>query len=216
MTSDLDQEVAQVRHTLSEISDTLHPMLSEFIRHEIESRLQLDLAAVVLAAAYPLHDSAIQQQRRVYLAAALELLTIALEIHKLLLTAGTGHADVDRKLAGGTVLAGDYCFSRAAGMAAQTDNAEVVTIFSTLLQMISEGNLRQIFQSSADPTEQRQLLYRSGVQAGTVLADIDDTASTAAMNLSAQIAAKLDPYPSLSAIAPHQTERWQQILAHSS
>lgn len=215
MTTDLQQEITEVQKRLDEVSHTLHPMLSEFIRHEIESRPQLDLAAVVLAAAYPRHDSIEQQQRRVALATALELLMIALEIHKLLLNpATTGQADVDRKLAGGTVLAGDYCFSRAAGLAAQTDNPAVVTIFSTLLQTVSESNLRQIFQSGDDLGEQNQLLYRGGAQAGAVLADLQGEDADTVIALSAHIAESPSPShapPSLSAVPRHQSERWQQV-----
>lgn len=184
MTTGLQEEIGEVRQTLTGISETLHPLLSEFIRDEIEQRPRLPLAAVVLAAAYPLQDSSEQRVRRVWLAAALELLTVALDIHKLLASARVGNADVDRKLAGGTVLAGDYCFSRAAMLAAQTDNPTVVAIFSTLLQDLSEGNLRQIFNVDDSEVNLLNLLYQSGARAGSALAGAEAEATQSVVALS--------------------------------
>jgi hypothetical protein len=96
------------------------------------------------------------------------LLAIALGVHKLLLNA----ADLDRSLVGGTVLAGDYCFSRAASLAARTGNPAVVAIFSEMLQQLSEGHLRVIFNEHEDRFDESSLLHRSAALAGAVLADL--------------------------------------------
>ncbi len=46
---------------------------------------------------------------------------------------------------GATVLAGNYMFGRAAGFAAETGNMRVIRIFSNTLQIIVDGELRQLF-----------------------------------------------------------------------
>ena len=80
---------------------------------------------------------------RVSLAAALQLLQIALNIHRLLLRPEqTG--SIDSFLLGGTILAGDYCFSRAAVLAAHTNHPQVVMVFAELLQEVSQANLRRV------------------------------------------------------------------------
>jgi geranylgeranyl pyrophosphate synthase len=168
MPSDLQQEAVEVEKILVDVADTLHPVLSDFIREELASRKSRRLALVVLAAAYPETDTDQQRQQRVCLAAAIELLAIALGVHKLLLNA----ADLDRSLVGGTVLAGDYCFSRAAALAARTENPAVVAIFSELLQQLSEGHLRVIFSEGKEIFDEGTLLHQMAALAGAVLADL--------------------------------------------
>jgi geranylgeranyl pyrophosphate synthase len=46
---------------------------------------------------------------------------------------------------GSTVLAGDYMFGRSAYFSAQTNNMRVIQIFSDTLQVIVNGELRQLF-----------------------------------------------------------------------
>ena len=46
-----------------------------------------------------------------------------------------------------TVLAGDYIFARAASLAAETENIRVIQIFAETLEIICEGELRQMFSS---------------------------------------------------------------------
>lgn len=156
-------------------------------------------AAIVLAAGVPAGDNTDADQdqvekceqvraQRVHLAAALEMLAAAMSIHKLLL--GDEAADLDKSVLGGTILAGDYCFSCSAAMAVKTENPEVVKLFSEALKRVSEGNLRDIFvpsqkgNSAPEPListgQARDLgapfnddleFFRAGVIAATVLAE---------------------------------------------
>ena len=84
------------------------------------------------------------------------MLHIALNVHRLLVNAARteegsqkvgAKAELDRAFIGSTILAGDYCFSRAAQMAAQTDHPRVVATFSLALQAVSEGLLREQFNA---------------------------------------------------------------------
>lgn len=220
----LQEEVAEVRAILTGITDTLHPALSEFVQDEIGRRQTLPLASVVLAAALPEEDSDVQRQRRIYLAAALELLTVALDIHKLLILGAMGRDSIDRALAGGTVLAGDYCFSRAAALAASTENPTVVAIFSELLQMVSEGNLRKIFADGEPVFDEARLLYHSGARAGATLAGLSSTAVEESARFAALLR-KTHPHPNghhdgeilqkalaEANLAPFQRIRWQELV----
>jgi geranylgeranyl pyrophosphate synthase len=226
MATALQQEVADVRAILEGITHTLHPALSEFVQDEIGRRQTLHLAPVVLAAALPAEDGAELRERRVQLAAALELLTVALDIHKLLILGTMGRDSIDRALAGGTVLAGDYCFSRAASLAARTENPAVVAIFSDLLQQLSEGNLRRLFPEGEPAFDEAGLLYHSGALAGATLAGLP-SATVQATAQFGPVAHKAPPHmnghhdgKSLqqalveAGIAPFQQERWQEILNH--
>jgi geranylgeranyl pyrophosphate synthase len=226
MATALQQEVADVRAILEGITHTLHPALSEFVQDAIGRRQTLHLALVVLAAALPAEDGTAPRERRVQLAAALELLTVALDIHKLLILGTAGRDSIDRALAGGTVLAGDYCFSRAAALAARTENPAVVAIFSDLLQQLSEGNLRRLFAEGEPPFDESRLLYHSGALAGATLAGLPSATvqataefGAAAHNAAPYINGRHDDTNAQQAfaeagIAPFQHDRWQEILSH--
>ena len=59
----------------------------------------------------------------------METLRLALGVHTQLLLAESPAA-IDRSLLGSTVLAGDFCFSRAAGLAAKTGSPVIVDLFA--------------------------------------------------------------------------------------
>lgn len=170
----LRAELNLVAGKLEEAVADLPNGLAQFVRSELAENQVL--AAVVLASAAPEKDSAEEEYRRVALAAALELLQIALNIHRLLLQPEqTG--SIDSYLLGGTILAGDYCFSRAAVLAAQTEHPKVVTVFAELLQQVSQANLRRVIAkggSGGEPTaaDEREALFRSGASAGALLAGL--------------------------------------------
>ncbi|MBI1298258.1 hypothetical protein GC175_25270 [bacterium] len=207
MTS-LSQEISDVRAILSGITAELHPALSEFIKDEVRRHTSLRLGAVVLAASFPAEDSTMQRERRINLAAALELLTVALAIHKLLLLSANTRDSVDRALAGGTVLAGDYCFSRAAALAARTENPQVVAIFSELLQQLSEGNLRSLFGSDNDPFDEERVLYESATRAGATLAGLQETQIEATVAWIGHETADVEE----SELVAFQRERWGEVM----
>lgn len=203
----LSQEVSEVRTILAGITAELHPALSEFIKDEIRRHTSSRLGETVLAAAYPAEDNADLRERRINLAAALELLTVALEIHKLLLLSANTRDSVDRALAGGTVLAGDYCFSRAAALAARTENPQVVAIFSELLQHLSEGNLRTLFDENSAPFDEERVLYECAARAGATLAGLS------APQVAATVAWITDGKRDVvgSGLAEFQHERWEEV-----
>jgi len=80
---------------------------------------------------------------------------------------------------GATVLAGDFLFAQAAGLAAETKNVRVVSIFAQTLMTICSGELKQIFNSQGRvPTREDYYqriysktasLFAASTEAGAVL-----------------------------------------------
>lgn len=80
---------------------------------------------------------------------------------------------------GATVLAGDFLFAWAAGLAAETENVRVMSIFARSLMTICSGELRQIFNSRGRlPTREEYYqriysktasLFAASTEAGAVL-----------------------------------------------
>jgi geranylgeranyl pyrophosphate synthase len=81
---------------------------------------------------------------------------------------------------GATILTGDYLFARSAGLAAETDNVRIVTIFSQTLMTIVGGELQQMFSDGhgSIPTEEEYhqriyaktaSLFAAGTESGGIL-----------------------------------------------
>ena len=217
-------EQNRVADLLEEAFAKLPEALSQFVRSEMsEERI---LAGVVLASAAPEEDSTEREERRVALAAALELLQVALNIHRLLLRPEQTDT-IDNVLLGGTILAGDYCFSRAAVLAARTRHPGVVTIFAELLQTLSETTLRRVIvrdgagrESAA--AEERAALFESGAAAGVMLTELAEDEmeevvayavgmSRAGAVVSANSWGKAAGR-SLERLPPRQRERWGRLI----
>jgi len=221
----LQAELNLVAEKLEDAVADLPDGLAQFVRSELAENQVL--AGVVLASAAPVRDSVEDESRRVALAAALELLQIALNIHRLLLRPGqTG--SIDNFLLGGTILAGDYCFSRAAVLAAQTRHPQVVTVFAELLQQVSQANLRRVIAEDGvgrDPTafDEREALLHSGAAAGALLAGLSEQEQEVVVQYAASLgrSRKRDGTKSLGAIAganfdslpPRQKERWRELAS---
>ena len=220
---EFEAEIYEVQGTLLAATTELRSPLGDLVRAQIKRSQPPICAAVVLAVAKPLGDSDLRR-KRILLAAALEMLHIALNVHRLLVNAavreqnGGGEDTLDRAFIGSTILAGDYCFSRAAQMAAQTDHARVVATFSLALQAVSEGLLREQFNPNVDNgnsqrqsdgtgsgsyNETRQLL-QSGAQAAAQLVDLPEAEQQEAIALSQELALHWQPQ-TLAATA----EGWQ-------
>lgn len=90
------------------------------------------------------------------LAAGLETLHAATLVHDDLVDGALSRRGMPtlntRWSAGGTVLAGDWLFARAARFVADTENIAVVKIFARTLGTITDGELRQLFGRSGMPT----------------------------------------------------------------
>jgi len=162
-------ELEQVEQEIAGALADLHAPFSQLVGAQLRRSSPLRCAAFVLTAGGAEAGSQAgpqDQQKRIDLAAAIEVLRLALAVHTQLLHVGgdtsapdapdtpdtpiAAIAAIDRSLLGSTILAGDYCFSRAAALAARTDSPAVVDIFAQALQRVSEGTLRGLFRSGED------------------------------------------------------------------
>jgi octaprenyl-diphosphate synthase len=197
-----ETELQAVDEMLVRAAEDLGSPLGDLVRAQVKQAQPLVRGAVVLTIAVAPDETltnAPARAPRILLAAALEMLYVALNIHRLLVTAAMsqrpGSDDpLDRSFVGSTILAGDYCFSRAAQMAARTDHPQVVAIFAQALQNVSEGLLRSQFNPDpqdprGDFDETRELL-RSGADAAGTLVDLAESARQAAVGHSQEIAAQ--------------------------
>ncbi len=144
------EELAAVEELLQTAVVALYAPLTDLAHSQIKKASPYRCATVVLAAGVGSPDSELLRQQRLYLAAALEMLNIALAIHQLLLVGAGRDTDGEenpnqRSITGSVILTGDFCFTQSAILAAKTDNVRVVEIFSETLKTVSEKILRQLF-----------------------------------------------------------------------
>ena len=207
--AEFDAEIQAVADMLLGAADDLGSPLGDLVRSQIKRAQPMIRGALVLTVAGPQEDgstvsrdAATRREQRILLAAALEMLYVALNVHRLLVNATadrTGSDEpLDRSFVGSTILAGDYCFSRAAQMAARTDHPRVVALFSQALQNVSEGLLRTQFSgprndARADFDETRELL-RSGAEAAGALVELADDATQDAVAYGQELAARWSGY----------------------
>lgn len=210
--SELQREFESVQRLLVEALDELHRPLGELVRSQLAESLSAQRVGVVLAAGVGHPDTPLQAERRVLLAAALEMLRLAMVIHRLLLRQERAGEQTDNhSWLGSIILAGDYCFSRSAVLAARTDEPQVVAIFADALKTVSEGHLRQLFETHTGPFAEEEELVAAGLLAATVLAGqtADEAVQTVALSRDLLHRGYLAP----EAAPPHGRRRWQAVQA---
>ena len=162
-------ELAAVEQDAAAALADLHAPFSQLVQGQWQRSFPLVRAAFVLTAGATPGEAPDLRRKRVYLAAAMETLRLALGVHTQLLLAESPSA-IDRSLLGSTVLAGDFCFSRAAGLAARTGSPTIVDLFAGALQRVSEGSLRRLFRPSDPVFDVDRDLCLSGIAAANELA----------------------------------------------
>jgi octaprenyl-diphosphate synthase len=173
--SDFESELRAVQEALTAAAEELGMPLGELVRVQAKQLTPALRAGLVLAVGHDPHGDTGARRRRIFLAAALEMLYIALHVHQLLVTAAALESqgdDLDKAFIGSTILAGDYCFSRAASMAAQTGSPRIVTLFAQALQTVSEGHLRVLFNPAESTFDENLSLLHAGAEAAIELAGV--------------------------------------------
>jgi len=217
-----EAELEQVEQRISEEIADLFPPFSQMVTAQLRRSRPLQRAAVVLATGVAAEDTDTLREQRINLAAALEMLHLAINVHVLL--GGTISSDaLNPSLLGSTILAGDYCFSRSASLAVRTGNQPVVEIFSNALKRVSEGHLRRLFDSAGETYNEDRELFLAGIAAAAQLARWPASAqnqasrfvemladpATATDDASAQSA---QPEEAISSLSPAQRKRWAAFL----
>jgi hypothetical protein len=185
----LQAELDAVREELKGAIKALPSPLQEFIGSQVWDTAVLPRAIIALTTGFPPPGTDPAPFRRISLAAALELLHVALTVHELLVLPHrqNDRRQLDRSLTGGTILAGDFCFSRAAELAVRTESPQVVSVFAEAVKQMSEARLRRLFRGDDEPFLPDEILLRSAAIAGSILADLPIRQCQANADLSAAL-----------------------------
>lgn len=214
-------ELGQVEQEISAALGDLRAPFSQLVRGQLRAGVPLLCGAFVLTAGVGAADHPLLLRQRLYLGAAIEVLRLALAVHTQLLSAAETPLLIDRSLLGSTVLAGDFCFSRAAGLAAKTDSPAVVDIFAQALQRVSEGTLRGLFNPGAARFDVERELCLSGVVAANELVGLPEEERQIDYQLATLLldnwqAGTLPqvtlPAATLAALQARRATRWQALL----
>jgi octaprenyl-diphosphate synthase len=215
------QELAEVEQAAQAALADLTMPFARLVQNQWRRNFPLVRAAFVLTAGSSddvasAGDEALRRQR-VYLGAAIETLRLALGVHTQLL-AGDGQVALDRSLLGSVILAGDFCFSRSAGLAAKTGSPVVVDLFAVALQRVSEGTLRGLFHSGEPLFDQDRDLCLSGVAAANELAGLssqqrsfDEAVAAHLLDLPAGSPTSLGDAFGASSVTSARIGRWQAL-----
>jgi geranylgeranyl pyrophosphate synthase len=148
----LAAELEQVERKLREPVHPQYPQLGAVLQHLLESGGKRLRPALALLAGR-IYGADIG--KLVSLAAAVEMLHTATLVHDDLIDGALlrrGNATLNASWSpGATVLTGDFLFARSAGLAAETQNVRVITIFANTLMAICSGELRQLFERHTLP-----------------------------------------------------------------
>lgn len=218
---ELQQELAWAEQELSSALEALYAPFSQLVQSQFRRSYPLVRAAIVLTAGVGDPDSQPLRAQRVHLAAALEMLQLALGIHTRLLSSSGVRQEIDHSIMGSTILAGDFCFSRAAGLAVQTHSPVVVDVFAQALQRMSEGRLRNLFSADQSFDEDSEL-FRSGILGAMALTGGAQELQVALLRLGQRLASArreltVPSFTVLDSDLPgcsrHQVARWQALVA---
>lgn len=207
----LTTEVAAVRRQLQDALAELRGPLGELVKGQLSITWSLPRIGMILAAGFGETDTVQQQEQRILLAAALEMLHLAQHIHKLLsVHPESRHAqEMNKSWVGSIILAGDYCFSRSASLAAQTNNPQVVKNFAQALKQTSEGHLRRHFQTEQSWQDEDEALLSAGLISAAALAALSPEQNEQLQRARQQIGAG-EPLE-LAALPAFQRLRWQAV-----
>jgi len=136
----LSSELKIVEQLLLENINALNSPLSTLIHAQLPQCYPLARAAVTLTASDRTHigqsKPILEYPPYIYLATALETLHLALKIHEVLInesSISSAKPQPSKTLIGGTILAGDYCFSCSARLSAMTNNPLVVEFYTGIM-----------------------------------------------------------------------------------
>ena len=82
---------------------------------------------------------------------------------------GNGESSRNRLLVGASILVGDYCFSRASVLAAETGNPAVVAAFARALAQISERRVITLLETPDQPHTDDAILFAAAAEASALL-----------------------------------------------
>lgn len=158
----IQEYIDRVEEVMRANTDGHHPEINAAIEHLLSSGGKRIRPAITLLTGKMLGGSI---DKLIILSAAIELLHTATLVHDDLIDGALlrrGIATLNAQWSpAATVLTGDYIFARAATLAAETESAELIKIFSKTLATIANGEITQLFASRGiiDRNEYYQRIY---------------------------------------------------------
>lgn len=155
-------DIQAVEARLHSVADGRHPELRKALDLILSSGGKRIRPSIALLVGQMLGGP---QDKLITLAAAIELLHTATLVHDDLIDSSLLRRGVETLNAhwspGATVLTGDFMFANAAHLAAETENIEVMKMFSQVLSVIVNGEIAQLFTSRCriDREEYYQRIY---------------------------------------------------------
>jgi geranylgeranyl pyrophosphate synthase len=147
----VQDQLKQVEELMLRQADDRHPDLDAALKHLLSSGGKRIRPAIALLTGLMLDGD---PQRLITLAAAIELLHTATLVHDDLIDGAflrRGIATLNSRWSpAATVLTGDFIFSRAAKLAAETNSLVVMRLFAETLTTIVNGEITQLFSGRGD------------------------------------------------------------------
>ncbi|NOX61065.1 MAG: hypothetical protein GXP42_03840 [Chloroflexi bacterium] len=160
----LGDELEQVRRRMQEAVQSDYPFLNDLLAAHLHHHYPR--AIIVLGSSLLGHANT---DKRVALAAAIEMLYLATNVHDAIPRDLLDASDDSRALLGTSILVGDYCFSQASVLAAETENPAVVAAFSNALARLSERRVMTLLEQPDQPHTDDAILYAAAADAGSLL-----------------------------------------------
>ncbi len=160
----LGDDLVRVRNIIQERARTSYPLVDEVLIDAIPEHFP---RAIITLGSSRLGRS--EQEKRVKLAAAIEMLHLAVHIHEFIPRGEVAANEQNRVLMGSAILIGDYCFSQASVLAAETGKPEVVAVFSDGLAKLSERRVKTLIETPDHPFSDGAILYATAADVGALL-----------------------------------------------
>lgn len=160
----LGDDLEWVRQRIQQACRSDYPLLDELIAAHLHSHYPR--AIIVLGTSRLGHAP---QRKRVALAAAIELLHLAMQVHDAIPRGEVERSERNRLLLGSAILVGDYCFSQASRLAAETENPAVVAAFAEALAQLSEQRVAQLLEAPHEAHRDEAVLYCAAAEAAALL-----------------------------------------------
>lgn len=159
-------ELAQLESLLSRLAEVPFAPLAGPLRDALASTHDRVRARVALAVGRAL---GVKPAHRLALAAALETLYVASQVHEVL----TRRTNLNGS-AGALVLMGDHLYAQAATFAAEAESPPIVTLFAQTLQRLSEHGVRQQLHAPGGLTvSTHAVLCAAAAEGAAILAHAD-------------------------------------------
>ncbi len=159
-------ELAQLESQLHALGEVPFAPLAGPLHEALMAPRDRLRARVALAVGHALH---VKPAYRLALAAALETLYVASQVHEVLTRRATLNGS-----AGAWVLMGDHLYAQAAAFAAQAESPPIVALFAQTLQQLSENGVRQQLHAPGTPTvSTHALLCGAAAQGAAILGNAD-------------------------------------------